>query len=136
MKPTPFDEKKDYAPIPFDRRHCEMAAQLKKAGLRWWAHVGCFAWDPDSWLVETSPLPNRIYFILNLSHFARALGGMEKISHKLVWLPTWHQARLLCREFSIPDDVVAAIWSSSSPMGVGDELIALYELLLEALHGR
>ena len=133
MKPTPFDEKKDYAPTPFDRRHCEIAARLKEAGLRWWVHVGCFAWDPDGWVAETSPLPNRIYIILNLSYFARALGGIEEISRKLVWLRTWHQTRLLCRERGVSDEAVAAIWSSSSPMGPGDELIALYELLLDRL---
>lgn len=133
MKPTPFDEKKDYAPTPFERRHCEMAARLKKAGLRWWVHVGCFAWDPDGWIVETSPLPNRIYFILNLSYFSRALGGTEGISRKLVWLPTWHQARLLCRERNVSDQAVAAIWSAPIPMGPGDELMALYELLLGKL---
>lgn len=133
MKPTPFNEKKDYAPTPFDRRHCETASRLKKAGLRWWVHVGCFAWDPDGWIVESSPLPNRIYFILNLSYFSRALGGTGGISRKLVWLPTWHQTRLLCREYSVSDEAVAAIWSSSKPMGPGDELIALYELLLERL---
>jgi hypothetical protein len=133
MNTTPFDEKKDYAPTPFDRHHCETAARLKKAGLRWWVHAGCFAWDQDGWLAETSPLPNRVYFILNVSHFARQLGGIEQISRKLVWLPTWHQARLLCREYSVPDEAVQAIWSPSRPMGPGDELIALYELLLDRL---
>ncbi len=133
MHSQPFDEKKDYPPTPFDRRHCEMAARLKQAGLRWFVHVGCFAWDPDGLLADVSPLPNRIYFILNLSIFARALGGIEKIHRKLVWLPTWHQARLLCREYNVPDEAVAAIWSSPQPMGPGDELIALYELLLEKL---
>lgn len=133
MKPTPFDERKDYAPTPFDRRHCEMASRLKDAGLGWWVHVGCFAWDPNGRLAETSPFPNRIYLILNLSYFARALGGIEEISRQLVWLPTWHQTRLLCREHNVSDEEVAAIWSSSSSMGPGDELIALYDLLLRKL---
>ena len=83
-----------------------------------------------------APLPNRIYLLLNLSYFAKALGGIEEISRKLVWLPTWHQTRLLCRERGVPDEAVAAIWSSSTPMGPGDELIALYELLLDRLRSR
>jgi hypothetical protein len=136
MRSEPFDEKKDYAPTPFDRSHCEMAARLKNAGLRWFVHVGCFAWDPDGHLTEFSVLPNRVYFIINLSIFARALGGIDKIHRKLVWLPTWHQARLLCREYGVPDEAVAAIWSSPAPMGPGDELIALYELLLQKLQER
>jgi hypothetical protein len=133
VKLIPFDERKDYAPTPFEKRHLEMAVRLKNAGLRWWVHVGCFAWDPDGRLAETSPLPNRIYLILNLSYFARALGGIEEISRQLVWLPTWHQTRLLCREHNVSDEAVAAIWSPATPMGPGDELIALYELLLERL---
>ncbi len=132
MHPEPFDESRDYAPTPFDRRHCEMAARLKEAGLRWFVHVGCFAWDAGGVLIDFTPLPNNVYFILNLSIFARALGGVDQIHRKLVWLPTWHQARLLCREHGVPDEAVAAIWSS--PMGPGDELLALYELLLEKLN--
>ena len=99
-------------------------------------HVGCFAWDPDSWLTESSPLPNRIYFILNLSHFARLLGGLPEISRKLVWLPTWHQSRILCRQYSVPDEEVAAIWSSTEPMGPGDELLRIYQLLLDRVQQR
>lgn len=136
MQSQPFDEKKDYAPTPFDRRHFEMAARLKEAGLRWWVHVGCFAWDPEGYLADFSLLPNRVYYLLNISIFARALGGIEKIHRKLVWLPTWHQARLLCREYNVSDEAVAAIWSSSVPMGPGDELIAIYELLLQKLQER
>ncbi len=136
MQSQPFDEKRDYAPTPFDRRHCEMAARLKEAGLRWWVHVGCFAWDPDGYLGDFTLLPNRVYYLLNLNIFARALGGIDKIHRKLVWLPTWHQTRLLCRENNVPDEAVAAIWSSSVPMGPGDELIALYELLLQKLQER
>ena len=113
-----------------------MAARLKQAGLRWFVHVGCFAWDPQGYLADFSLLPNRVYFIINLSIFARALGGIENIHRRLVWLPTWHQARLLCREYGVSDEAVAAIWSSSQPMGPGDELIALYELLLAKLQER
>ncbi len=101
-----------------------MALRLKEAGLRWFVHVGCFAWDAAGVLIDFTPLPNSVYFILNLSIFARALGGVDQIHRKLVWLPTWHQARLLCREHGVPDEAVAAIWSS--PMGPGDELPALY----------
>jgi len=133
MHSYPFDETKDYAPTPFDMHHCEMATRLKQAGLRWFVHAGCFAWDPQGYLTDFSVLPNRIYCIINLSIFARALGGIEKIHRKLVWLPTWHQTRLLCREYNVPDEAVAAIWSSAQPMGPGDELIALYEVLLAKL---
>jgi hypothetical protein len=33
MKPTPFNNKKDFAPIPFDPHLLELAFKMKKAGL-------------------------------------------------------------------------------------------------------
>lgn len=96
MKPTLFNPETDLPPISFDLRHCQAAAQLKEKGLAWTPHVGCFVWDPDEFIEVASPFPYRIYFILNLGHFLRLFGSREEITEKLVWLPTYHQARLLC----------------------------------------
>jgi hypothetical protein len=52
---------------------------------------------------------------------------------KLVWLPTWHQARLLCRRMGVKDHEIAAIWESERPMNPGDELKAIYEKLARVL---
>lgn len=128
MKPTPFDPDHDLPPLPFDRRHCELAARLKAAGLPWRPHVGCFVWDRDGHIAVPSPFPQRVYFILNLGHFLQIFGSGEEIQSRLIWLPTWHQARLVAQQRGVPDTALADLWGR--PLAPGDELLALYELIL------
>ena len=99
MKPTPYDPREHLAPTPFDSRHRAAAVRLKEAGLPWTPHVGCFVWDRDLHIEVSSPFPSRIYFILNLNHFLKRFGTVEAIADKLVWVPTWHQARLLLENY-------------------------------------
>jgi len=132
MKPTPFQPETDIAPTSFERRHCEMAASLKDAGLEWTPHVGCFVWDRDRHIGVNSPFPERIYFILNLGHFVRLLGSVEDVRKKLIWVPTWHQARTLCWSMGVKDEEVFQAFITEKPRP-GDELITLYRMLLEAL---
>ena len=133
MKPTPFNPETDLPPIPFDLRHCQSAAQLKDRGLPWTPHVGCFVWDPDEIIEVTSPFPGRIYFILNLGHFLRIFGSLEEISRKLVWLPTYHQARLLCDQVGVDQEEASAVLASAEDNHAGDELLVLYTLILAKL---
>jgi hypothetical protein len=133
MKPTPFNPKTDLPPIPFDLRHCQAAAQLKERGLPWTPHVGCFVWDPDEIIEATSPFPSRIYFILNLGHFLRIFGSLEEISRKLVWLPTYHQARLLCDQVGVDQEEVSAVLVSADNIRAGNELLVLYKMILSKL---
>ena len=133
MKPTPFNPKTDLPPIPFDLRHCQAAAQLKDRGLPWTPHVGCFVWDPDEIIEVTSPFPGRIYFILNLGHFLRIFGSLEEISRKLVWLPTYHQARLLCDQVGVDQEEVSAVLVSADNIRAGNELLVLYKMILSKL---
>ena len=133
MKPTPFNPKTDLPPIPFDLRHCQAAAQLKERGLPWTPHVGCFVWDPDEIIEATSPFPSRIYFILNLGHFLRIFGSLEEISRKLVWLPTYHQARLLCDQVGVEQEEVSAVLVSADNIRAGNELLVLYKMILSKL---
>jgi hypothetical protein len=130
MKPTPFNPQTDLPPIPFDLRHCQAAAQLKERGLPWTPHVGCFVWDPDETIEATSPFPSRIYFILNLGHFLRIFGSLEEISRKLVWLPTYHQARLFCDQVGVDQEEVSAVLASPENIRAGDELLVLYNMIL------
>ncbi len=95
--------------------------------------MGCFVWDPDEHIKAESPFPHRIYFILSLPRFIDIFGSIEAIAEKLVWLPTWHQARLLCQQLGVPDRAVANIWQSQTPPSAGDELRQIYELLIGAL---
>ena len=133
MKPTPFNPKTDLPPTPFDLRHCQAAARLKKKGLSWTPHVGCFVWDPDEIIEVTSPFPGRIYFILNLGHFLRIFGSLEEISKNLIWLPTYHQARLLCDQVGVDQEEVAALLASSESIRAGKELLVLYKMILNEL---
>ena len=96
-----FDPEKDLAPMPFDKRICRQALEMKKTGLEWRPQVGCFVWDPDEYIKPASPFPGRIYFILSLARFIDIFDTIEEMAEKLVWLPTWHQARLVCRQLGI-----------------------------------
>jgi hypothetical protein len=130
MKPTPFNPETDLSPIPFDEQHRHLAAQLKEAGLTWKPHVGCFVWDRDKHIEVGSPFPNRIYFILNLGHFLRIFGTIEAVAEKLIWLPTHHQARLLCDRLGVDAKEIDAAPSSGK---ISDGLLALYRIILTKL---
>jgi len=55
---------------------------------------------------------------------------------KLVWLPTWHQARLVCRQLSIADEAIAGRWQSSHDLFPEKDPMHIYGLIVEALqHG-
>jgi hypothetical protein len=129
MKPTPFDPAQHLAPTPFDERHCAAAARLKEAGLPWTPHVGCFVWDHEAHIEVSSPFPSRVYFILNLGHFLKRFGTLEAIAERLVWLPTWHQARHLCDRYDA-GSVKAVNVRGRRP---GNELLELYERLWRRL---
>ncbi len=93
MKATPFKPDRHLPPIPFSEELCRKAREIKEKGLEWEPHVGCFVWDPEGTIPAPSPLGDRIYFILNLNRFLQFYENIEIMKKKLVWLPTWHQAR-------------------------------------------
>ena len=136
MKPIPFDPQKDLAPMAFDTRTCQLAQKMKHLGIDWRPHVGCFVWDPDNTIEVDSPFPHRIYFILSLPRFISIFGSLEAIAEKLVWLPTWHQARLLCQQLNVTDDIVKNIWQGDTDFSAGEELPKIYALIIEALQNR
>jgi len=135
MTPVRFDPEKDLAPLPFDDRICQQALQMKASGLKWQPHVGCFVWDPEHYIKLDSPFPNRIYFVLSVPRFIQIFDAIEKMIEKLVWLPTWHQARLLCRGLGKPVDTVARLWQANDNLAPGDELLAIYQVIIDALSG-
>ena len=136
MKPIPFDPQKDLAPMVFNRTICNLAREIKRLGIKWQPHVGCFVWDPDKTIVVESPFPQRIYFILSLARFIDIFGSRAAIVEKLVWLPTWHQARLLCQQLNVPDDAISKIWHSRKSLSAGEELQKIYEHIIVALQNR
>ena len=126
MQPVPFDPATDLPPTPFDETLCDLARQLKDGGLAWKPHVGCFVWDPDAYIKPDAPFPNHIYFILSLPRFLDIFGSLTAIQEKLVWLPTWHQAFLLCRRYEIDTGDTG---QAKTPT---EALAALYGLLAAA----
>jgi hypothetical protein len=133
MKTIRFDEVRDLAPMPFNDRICRQALELKRVGLSWHPHVGCFVWDVDNAIQVDSPFPGSIYFILSLPRFIDIFGSIENIANKLVWLPTWHQARILCQQLGIPKEDIAGCLQPGGRLSAADELEKLYELIATTL---
>jgi hypothetical protein len=133
MKPTPFNPETDVAPIPFTDRVCRAAKQMKVKGLPWRPHVGCFVWDEKELIQVSSPFPHRVYFILNVGHFLKRFETIDNIADKLVWLPTWHQARLVCETLNISADRINEIVQQNKVADPETELVALYELIMDHL---
>jgi len=128
-----FNPENDFAPMPFDERICLKALEMKKNHLVWRPHVGCFVWDPEEIIKPASPFPGRIYFILSLARFIEIFDTMDQIAAKLVWLPTWHQARLLCSQLGVPESAVSNLWQGDDTLATGEELHGLYHLMWDAL---
>jgi len=122
--------------MPFDKSICQRALDMKKGGLIWRPHVGCFVWDPDKFIKPASPFPGRIYFILSLARFIEIFDTIDQIAQKLVWLPTWHQARLLCRQLGIVDDFDKKSQKIDAVLSPVDELLHIYGKIVDNLkHG-
>jgi hypothetical protein len=128
-----FNPDKDLAPIPFDERICRRALEMKKTGLEWRPQVGCFVWDPDDAIKPASPFPAGIYFILSLARFIDIFDTIEQMAEKLVWLPTWHQARLVCRQLGIIDEVFESRRQRNPGSTPTEELFEVYGLIIETL---
>ncbi len=136
MMPQHFDVGSDLPPMPFDEHICRLAREIKELGLAWEPHVGCFVWDPDHHIQPDSPFPGRIYFILSLPRFVDLLGSIAAISENLVWLPTWHQARLLCQQLGIADADFAKGWQKKDGFPPCEDLTHVYLLIIEILRNR
>ena len=131
-----FNPEEDLATMPFDKSIHLRALVMKKSGLVWRPHVGCFVWDPDEFIKPASPFPGRVYFILSLARFIEIFETIDQIAEKLVWLPTWHQARLVCRQLGITDEVIVQGRQRDHASSPVEELLHIYGLIVEALkHG-
>ena len=136
MRSTPFRKGNDLPPIPFGQAHRLEAKRLKEAGLIWHPQVGCFVWDEAGTIEVPSPFPDRIYFVLNLGHFLRRFDTVENMVEKLIWLPTWHQARLICKEIGVGTMEIWEAIGASAMEPIGNELLLLYNLILKKLENQ
>jgi len=117
------------SPIPMDDRILQLALQMKQAGLPWEPEVGCFVWDREGIISHPSPFPQRVYFILSMKRFINIFGDVEEMKHRLVWLPTWFQARQIMRQLQI-DDVSL---DRNRPATVEAEMTGIYRSILQGL---
>ena len=121
-------------PIPIEDRLLNLALAMKRSGLPWTPHVGCFVWDRKGVIRAPSPFAKRVYFILSMPRFLRIFGDIESMHDQLVWLPTWFQAMQLCRQMEIPLSAMSA--DVAAPHFAADELARRYQAIQEKLARR
>ena len=119
--------------MKFDSREIELAKELKTCGMPWVPEVGHYVWDEFNEIDCESPFHGRLFFILNMSPFERSLGSIESMQSKLVWLPTWKQARTLLDARGVSNEDVQKRLVSTRALAEGRELAVLYEMLLESV---
>ena len=111
----------------------ELAKLLKKAGVDWQPKPGQFVLDDDQVFHHKSPFQSHIFFILDLNHFLRYTGSIESMKNRLVWLPTWHDAREHLRKLGITDTMIAIYLHEKKAIESGTELEWLLRLWLEKI---
>ena len=123
-------------PIPIEDRLLDLALAMKRSGLPWTPHVGCFVWDREGVIAAPSPFSKRVYFILSMPRFLRIFGGIQPMQDQLVWLPTWYQAAQLCRQMGIHRSVISADTAATAPDFAADELARFYQAIRTHLESR
>ena len=118
----------------FTEDQITIAKKLKTLGIPWQPQVGHYVYDANHICPKSSPFQQGVYFLLNFDCFMQHVGGVERFRNNMVWLPTWHKAREILRNLSVPDAEVARL--SAEAILQGDELTCLYELILEVFTGR
>lgn len=72
-------------------------------------------------------------FYTQFARFISIFGSLEAIEDKLVWLPTWHQARLLAMRLGVSHEKMSGFWGPDSVPSPGDALLGMYRLIIAAL---
>jgi hypothetical protein len=55
------------------------------------------------------------------------------MAERLVWLPTWHQARLVCRQLGISEEGFERRRQRNPGKTLAEELLEVYGLIMETL---
>lgn len=121
------------AAASFSQAEIQLAHELKAAGLPWHPQPGQYVWDGEPLIKHDSPFHDRVFFILDLKHFLRRSGTIEKLIESMVWLPTWQQCRALLNDRGITSHEVLAHLQASDAFVRGEERSELYCLLLKTL---
>lgn len=117
----------------FSPEEIQLAHELKSAGLPWLPMPGQFVWDEEPLIKHDSPFHDRVFFILDLKHFLRRSGTIERLIESMVWLPTWEQCRELLADRGVGSSVVRSHLDSTNALDSGNERLELYRMLLKTL---
>lgn len=117
----------------FSEEEIQTARRLRDNGLAWEPQAGHYVYDETGFCKQTSPFQDKVYFILNYPYFMRAVGGVERFKEIMLWLPTWHDLRQMLRDLKVTDLQVAMYLKERKAIELGDERLALYELMGECL---
>ena len=55
------------------------------------------------------------------------------MKEKLIWLPTWNQARILCQQLNINEKEIAEALSPVNSIEIGKDLLYFYTFILNKL---
>jgi hypothetical protein len=114
----------------------EKAKELKRLGLRWMPRPGHYVWDDEGLIEKSSPFQPQVYFILDLKHFLRRAGSIERLQDLLVWLPTWEDIRLILGGLGLTDEMIAQHLEQTRAVEAGNERTIMYDLALARLRTR
>lgn len=117
----------------FSQQEIDAARRLRDLGLRWFPAPGHFVFDEARAVEQPSPFQERVYFILELKHFLRRTGGVDRLRSALFWLPTWYDARELLQSQGVTDAEVADALQHAGAIESRSELLALYGLIAVGL---
>lgn len=115
--------------VYFSESEIEAARRLRRSGLSWEPRAGHYVYDETGFCKQASPFQEKVYFILNYPYFMRAVGGVERFQEIMLWLPTWDDLREVLRDFGVSDVDVASFLVEQSAIELGQERLALYELV-------
>lgn len=121
--------------VRFSDEELDIAQLLKAYGLPWKPACGHYVLDQSQLINRTSPFQDRVFFILDMSHFLRLAGSEERMVEGLCWLPTWEQAREILRNEQVDDRVVEQRLKESGAIVSGTERLELYRLIEESITG-
>ncbi len=112
------------------------ATELKRLGLSWLPRPGHYVWDEEGLIEKSSPFQPRVYFILDLKHFLRRAGSIERLGELLVWLPTWEDIRSILLRLGLTNEMIAQHLQQTCALETGNERAVLYDLALDTLRAR
>ena len=113
----------------FTDEEITLARKLRDEGLPWEPAAGHYVYDETGFCKQSSPFQDRVYFILNYSHFMKAVGGVERFKEIMIWLPTWYDAREILRNYRVPEQQIREHLFNVQAIERGTERLSLYELI-------